>query len=78
MQVQFTVEEVLAMADAVLDGLAESPFGRADAAAVRRWRDERLTTTSEELRLLAEKVNAELRRTHDHSRKSGIQKPDWV
>lgn len=78
MRVEFTVEEVLAMAEAVLDSLAESPFGRADAAAVRRWRNEQLTTTSGELRLLAEKVNAEVQRTHDHSMKSGIQKPDWV
>ncbi len=78
MQVQFTIEEVLAMAGAVLDGLGEQPFGRSDAAAVRRWRNEQLTTTSEELRLLTEKVNAEVQRAHDHSMKSGIQKPDWV
>jgi hypothetical protein len=78
MQVQFSIDEVMTMADAVLDGLLESKFGRKDAAAIRRWRNEQITTTSGEMQLLAEKVNREIQRTHDHSLKSGIQKPDWV
>ena len=51
---------------------------REDAAALGRWRNEHLSTTSDEMRLLAEKVNREVQSTHDHSLKSGIQKPDWA
>ena len=78
MKVEFAVDEVMTMASAVIDGLLESQFGRKDGAAIRRWRNEHLTASSDEMRLLAEKVNAEVQRTHDHSLKSGIQKPDWA
>ena len=78
MKVEFAVDEVVTMAGAVIDGLMESKFGRKDAAALRRWRNEHLSTTSDEMRLLAEKVNREVQSTHDHSLKSGIQKPDWA
>ena len=78
MKVEFTIDEVLAMANAVLDGVGEQEFSTADAAAIRRWRNEHLATTSDEMARLAEKINEEVQRTHDHSQKSGIQKPDWV
>ena len=78
MQVQFTIEEVLAMANSVLDGLSEDEFSRSDMAAIRRWRNDHLTPRSDEMARLAEKINEEIQRTHDHSQKSGIQKPDWV
>jgi len=77
-KVEFAVEEVITMAGAVIDELLESKFGRKDGAAIRRWRNEHLTATSDEMRLLAEKVNREVQRAHDHSLKSGIQKPDWA
>ena len=78
MKVEFAVEEVITMAGAVIDELLESKFGRKDGAAIRRWRNEHFKASSDEMRLLAEKVNAEVQRTHDHSLKSGIQKPDWA
>ena len=78
MQVQFTLQEVLAMTNAVLDGLGETEFGRKDAAAIRRWRNDHITTTADEMALLTAKINAEVQQTHNHSQKSGIQKPDWV
>ena len=78
MQVQFTIEEVLAMANSVLDGLSEEELSRSDMAAIRRWRNDHLTPRSDEMARLAEKINEEIQRTHDHSQKSGIQKPDWV
>ncbi|MXW34135.1 MAG: hypothetical protein F4Z60_00355 [Chloroflexi bacterium] len=78
MKVEFTIDEVLAMANSVLDGLSEEQFSRGDVAAIRRWRNEHLTARSDEMARLTEKVNEEVQRTHDHSMKSGIQKPDWV
>ena len=78
MKVAFAVDEVMTMAGAVIDELLESKFGREDGAAIRRWRNEHFKASSDEMRLLAEKVNAEVQRTHDHSLKSGIQKPDWA
>ena len=78
MKVEFALEEVMTMAHMVIDGLLEEKFGRKDAATLRRWRNDVVATTSEELRLLTEKVNREIQRTHDRSLKSGISKPDWL
>ncbi len=48
MKVEFTAEEVNAMFDAVVDQVVELKLGRADTAAVRRWRPGRssVSTTS--------------------------------
>ena len=78
MKVEFAVDEVVTMAGMVIDGLLETKFGRKDGAAIRRWRNEHVTTTSAEMQSLAAKINREVQRTHDHSLKSGIQKPDWA
>ena len=78
MKVDFAIEEVMAMTQMVIDGLLEEKFGRKDAATLRRWRKDVVATTSEELRLLTEKVNRDIQRTHDRSLRSGISKPDWV
>ena len=78
MKVEFTIDEVEAMALAVVDELLTMKFERKDGAAIRRWRTDKLAKTSDELRRLTERVNAEVQRTHDNSRSSGIQKPDWV
>ena len=78
MKVEFAIEEVMTMAQTVIDGLLEEKFGRKDAATLRRWRNDVVVTTSEELRALMEKVNRDIQHTHDRSLKSGISKPDWL
>lgn len=78
MKVEFTIDEVLAMANSVLDGLGEEEFSRSDLAAIRRWRNDHITPRSDEMARMAEKINEEVQRTHDHSQRSHIQKPDWV
>jgi hypothetical protein len=78
MKVEFTIDEVLAMANSVLDGLGEEEFSRSDAAAIRRWRNDHITPRADEMARMAEKINEEVQRTHDHSQRSHIQKPDWV
>ena len=37
-----------------------------------------MTATSPEMKLLTEKVNRELQRTHDSNLRTGIVKPDWA
>jgi hypothetical protein len=79
MKVEFTVEEVQAMAFYVLDQIDDlKGFSRADKTALKRWRSEQLRAGSPSMQLLAEKVNADLQRVHDSAHVSAIQKPDWL
>jgi len=78
MKVELSIDEVLVMADAILDGIDEAGLSRKDAATLRRWRNQKVTATSPEMKLLTEKVNSELQHAHDSSLKTGIVKPDWA
>ncbi len=77
MKVEFTVEEAMAMFDAVVDKLAELDLPRSDKATLRRWRTD-MSPGSAAMQLLAEKINVGLQREHDRSEVSSIKKPDWA
>ena len=66
------------MAEAILDGIGEAGLSRKDAATLRRWRNDKISPTSPEMKLLTEKVNNELQHEHDSSLNTGIVKPDWA
>ncbi len=78
MKVEFTVDEVWAMMDNVVDQLADLSLSKKDLAALRRWRSDQMSPGAPSMRLLAEKVNMELRRVADRNEVSPIKKPDWV
>ncbi len=78
MKVELSIDEVLVMADAILDGIGEAELSRKDAATLRRWRNQTVTATSPVMKLLTEKVNRELQHTHDSNVRTGIVKPDWA
>lgn len=79
MKVEFTVEEIQTMVDAVIDPLLElKGLGKSDKAALRRWRTDALRGGAPQMQLLAEKVNADLQQSHANSESRQISKPDWV
>ena len=78
MKVELSIDEVLVMADAILDGIGEAELSRKDASTLRRWRNQTVTATSPVMKLLTEKVNRELQHTHDSNVRTGIVKPDWA
>lgn len=78
MKVQFSVDEIRHMFDAVVDQIVELNLDKHDRAAIRRWRSESMTPGSAAMQLLAEKINSEIQRTHDRSEVSAIKKPDWA
>jgi hypothetical protein len=79
MKVEFTPEEVQAMAFYVLDQLEGlEGFTRADKAALKRWRDDALRAGSPPMKVLTDKVNAELQRIDEGAHVSAIKKPDWL
>lgn len=78
MKVEFTVDEVWAMMDNVVEQLAGLKLSKKDLAALRRWRSDDMSPGDPAMRLLSEKVNAELRRVADRNEVSPIKKPDWL
>lgn len=79
MKVEFTAEEVQAMANYVLDQIgALKGLDRKDRATLRRWRGDEVRAGSPTMQLLAERVNAELQRIHESAHVSAITKPDWL
>lgn len=79
MKVEFTLEEVQAMLDAVIEPLSElKGLSRSDKAALRRWRQDGMRATSPDMQLLVEKTNADLAQAHSNREAREIVKPDWV
>jgi len=79
MKVEFSLEEVQAMLDAVVAPLAElKGLSRTDKAALRRWRQDGMRATSAEMQLLTEKANADIAQAHENREAREIVKPDWV
>ena len=46
MKVELSIDEVLVMAEAILDGIGETGLSRKDAATLRRWSNQTVTATS--------------------------------
>lgn len=79
MNVEFTAEEVQTMVNYVLDQVGGvDGLDRKDRATLRRWRGDELRLGSPTMRVLTEKVNAELKRIHEAAHVSAISKPDWL
>jgi len=81
MKVEFEIEEVWTMFNAVLDELVVLPGvkkDRRDVAALRRWRTDEMSPGTDAMKLLAEKVNREIQREHERAEVSPIKKPDWL
>ena len=79
MNVEFSVEEVQAMALYVVEQVGGlDGFSKADRAALKRWQNDALRVGSPSMKVLADKVNAELQRIHESAHVSPIQKPDWL
>ena len=79
MKVEFTLEEVQAMLDAVIEPLSGlKGLSRSDKAALRRWRQDGMRGASAEMQLLMEKTNADLAQAHTNRETREIVKPDWA
>lgn len=79
MKVEFSLEEVQAMLDAVIAPVSElKGLSRSDKAALRRWRQDGMRGTSPDMQLLTDKTNADLAQAHANREAREIVKPDWV
>lgn len=78
MKVEFTIDEVHTMFQAVVEQIAGLELDKKDRAAIRRWATSEMTPLKPEMQRLTEKVNREIQQSHDRSEVSPIKKPDWI
>ena len=79
MKVEFEVEEAWTLMSAIVGQLLEgTQLSDADRAKIRRWKSEEMRTTSQEMKVLAGKINEDLKATLERKTRSQLRKPDWV
>ena len=79
MKVEFENEEAWNLMSHVVSRLLEeTPLEDSDRARVRRWKSDEMRVTSQEMRVLTEKINDDLKKMMERKTKSQLRKPDWV
>ncbi len=79
MRLELEPEEARELLSLVLDRITnEAGLGDRDRAQVRRWRSESMRASSEGMRELTAKVNADIERALRAKEKSAVRKPDWA
>ena len=58
--------------------LDEAPLGDTDRARIRRWKSDEMRVSSQEMRVVTQKINEDLARTMERKTKSQLRKPDWI
>ena len=79
MKVEFTVDEVWNLFSYVVKQVGETAgLSDDDRAAITRWRSREMRQSSEEMRVLTQKVNDDIAKALQKQEKSPLRKPDWV
>jgi hypothetical protein len=78
MKVEFAVEEAWELLNHVVNRmLDETQLTDQDRARVRRWKSDEMRATSQEMRVLASKMNEDMAQHMERKTKSQLRKPDW-
>ena len=79
MKVEFDTDESWNLMSNIVNRLLEeTQLSDGDRAKIRRWKSDEMRVTSQEVRVLTEKVNETFRVTMERKTKSQLRKPDWV
>lgn len=79
MKVELEVEEGWNLMSHIIGRLLdETQLTDSDRAKVRRWKSDEMRMTSQEMKVLAQKINEDLQKTIERKTRSQLRKPDWV
>ena len=79
MKVELENDEAWNLMSEIIVQLVEgTPLNDSDKAKIRRWKTDEMRTTSQEVRVLAQKMNDDLRQINERKTKSQLRKPDWM
>jgi hypothetical protein len=77
-KVELDTDEAWNLASHIIGQLIEEAnLEDSDRARIRRWKSDELRASSQEMKVLAEKINADLAKTLERKTKSQLRKPDW-
>ena len=78
MKVELDNDEAWNLASHIISQLIDDAnLDDADRARIRRWKSDELRATSQEMKVLTEKINADVAKTLERKTKSQLRKPDW-
>jgi hypothetical protein len=66
------------MSHIVVRLLEETPLSDSDRARIRRWKSDEMRVSSQEMRVLTQKINETIQVTLDRKTRSQLRKPDWM
>ena len=66
------------MSEIVGQMIEETPLSDSDKAKIRRWKTDEMRITSQEVRVLAQKMNEDLKQLIERTTRSQLRKPDWM
>ena len=79
MKLELEFEETQELLSLLVDRICqESELPDEERAALKRWRSQDMRGTSDSMRELTEKVNADLVRLLQSKQKSSVRKHDWT
>ena len=56
----------------------EVELSDSDRARIRRWKSDEMRVTSQEMRVVTQKINEDLAQSLERKTKSQLRKPDWI
>jgi hypothetical protein len=78
-KVEFDTDEAWNLMSHIVQRLLEeAQLSDTDRARIRRWKSDEMRVTTQEMRVLASKMNEEIAKTLERKTKSQLRKPDWV
>ena len=79
MKVEFDTDEAWnLMSQIIVQLVEETSLSDADKAKIRRWKTDEMRTTSQEVRVLTQKMNDDLKQLNERKTRSQLRKPDWM
>jgi hypothetical protein len=77
-KVELDTDEAWNLASHIIGQLIdEGGLEDSDRARIRRWKSDELRATSQEMKVLTEKINTDLAKALERKTKSQLRKPDW-
>jgi hypothetical protein len=58
--------------------IEEVQLSDSDRARIRRWKSDEMRVTSQEMRVVTQKINEDLALSLERKTKSQLRKPDWI
>ena len=79
MKVEFDNEEAWNLMSHIVGRLVdETALSDTDRARIRRWKSDEMKPTTQEMRVLTQKINEDLETARGRKTKSQLRRPDWM